>query len=501
MPNEESANDTWLTEPYDYESPKRGQIRSGIVLRITDDGAFVDVGLKRDGFVPHKDIERLGDEASELKRGQEVTARIVRPRDRDGNLILSLYQARMEKDWDKADELLESGEIWRGEVTGFNRGGLLAQFNHIRAFIPASHLWSLNARRLSQEQRKEKLKEYVGQELPLKVIEVNRRRRRLILSERRARRKLRKENMEQLLDELLEGQVVKGTVTRLVDFGAFVDLGGADGLIHISELAWRRIKHPREVVQVGDEIDVYVLKLDHERKRIGLSLKRLRPSPWEMVDQVYNEGQLVYGEVTNVVDFGAFVALDVGVEGLVHVSELADPAPEDPRQVLRRGDKIVVRILRIDPYRKRIGLSLKRVTPEQKEAWLAENLPEEASRPEIAEEPVEETPAAEVDEPTEPSELEQEKEPPEGQELPAAEIEAEAAEPDVEEPKETGPEEETPAAEIETDDAESAGPEGEAEAPEDGSNGQRQKAALEKDSQAEATDKRPRETVAEPQLL
>jgi small subunit ribosomal protein S1 len=368
----EHSIEGWLTEPYDYQRPRRGQIRKGVVLRLEERGAVVDVGLKRDGFVPWKDIERLGHEmVTQLKVGQEVVARIVRPRDRDDNLILSLYQARLERDWAKAQELLESGKVWQGKVTRSNRGGLLVKFGHIRGFIPASHVWGLDSRHSPSGQREAKLQPYVGRELPLKVIEVDRSRRRLILSQRQARRQLRRQRMEELLDELLEGQVVQGTVSRLADFGAFVDLGGADGLVHLSELAWRRVRHPSEVVQAGDNVEVYVLQLDRQRKRIGLSLKRLQPDPWNVIEQTYVEDQLVSGVVTNVVKFGAFVLLDAGVEGLAHVSELADPPPSDPQDVVQRGDELVLRVLRIDSFRRRISLSLRQVSPQERGEWLA----------------------------------------------------------------------------------------------------------------------------------
>ncbi|MDY7040717.1 MAG: S1 RNA-binding domain-containing protein [Chloroflexota bacterium] len=277
----------------------------------------------------------------------------------------------MEQDWTKAQEMLESGEIWRGEVTEYNRGGVLVKFGHLRAFVPASHLSALNRRHLSPDQRTAQLQECIGRELSLKVIEVDRHRRRLVLSERLARRHMRKWAKERLLNELVEGQVCRGTVCQLCDFGAFVDLKGADGLIHISELAWRRIRHPSEVLQVGDEIDVYVLRLDHERKRIGLSLKRLQPNPWDLVDTEYTKGQLLMGKVTNVVDFGAFVALDIGVQGLVHVSELADP-PLDPRSIVQPGETLVLRVLHINPRRHRIALSLKRVSAQERDEWLAQ---------------------------------------------------------------------------------------------------------------------------------
>jgi len=377
----------WLTESYDYQRPSRGQVREGVIIKIDERGVVVDIGLKRDGFVPDADVERLGQQAvSQLEPGQEVEARIVRPEDREGNIVLSMYQARLRKDWARAHEMLEQGTVSRGEVIDCNKGGLVLKFGGLRGFVPGSHLWASGRRHASRRERKQLFEGYVGQELPIKVIEVNRDKRRLILSERLARRKLRKQQLERLLDELVEGEVVEGTVRHLCDFGAFVDLGGADGLIHISELAWRYVRHPSEVVQAGDEIKAYVLHLDHKRKRIGLSLKRLEPYPWNLVDLNYSEGQLVSGAVTGVTDFGAFVALETGVEGLVHVSELTDPQPEHPRAVLQPGDELVLRILRIDTFRHRIGLSLKQVSESERKRWLAQQtLDQSAERAERGE--------------------------------------------------------------------------------------------------------------------
>ena len=271
----------WLTEEYDYDRPRRGDVRAGEILKVDEHGIVVDLGLKRDGFIPRTDVERLGEEtSSSLEPGQEVKARVVRLEDAEGNLLLSMYQARFERDWTKARELLDSEEIWCGEVVEHNRGGLLVQFDNVRGFVPASHLATSSRRRLPPEQREEELKAYVGQELTLKVIEVDRNRRRLILSERLARKQLRQQQIERLLNELVEGQVVRGTVSGLRPFGAFVDLGGAEGLIHISELTWRRVRHPSEVLGVGEEIDVYVLRLDHERKRPYFSYPFLSRHCW-----------------------------------------------------------------------------------------------------------------------------------------------------------------------------------------------------------------------------
>ncbi len=372
----------WLTEPFDYERPRLGQIREGVILKIEERGVTVDVGLKRDGFVPKADVERLEREAvSQLEPGQEVETRIVRPEDRDGNLILSLYQARLKKDWARAHEMLERGAVWQGKVIGHNQGGLIVKFGGLRGFVPGSHLWAPARHRSSPNKRKELFEEHVGQELPLKVIEVDRDERRLVLSERLARRQMLKGHMERLLNQLVEGQIVQGTVRHLCDFGAFVDLGGADGLIHVSELAWRHVRHPSEVLQASDEVKVYVLRLDHKRKRIALSLKRLQPYPWDLVDTTYSEGQLVSGTVTGITGFGAFVTLDVGVEGLVHISELADPPPKDPREIVQPDDELVLRILHIDSLRQRIGLSLKQVSAQERDKWLAQQVPDQTPEP------------------------------------------------------------------------------------------------------------------------
>lgn len=375
----EETIEGWLTDTYDYESPRRGQLREGTILHVGTRGLMVDVGLKQEGFVPRRDVERLDDAvATQLEAGQEITAYVVNPENRDGELILSLTKAEREQDWVRAKELLESGELWKGEVAGYNKGGITVNLGRLRGFVPGSHLWARDKRRGSTKDREEMFREYVGQELQLKVIEVDRNRRRLILSERLAQKLVREQERDRLMRELIEGDVVEGTVTSLRDFGAFVDLGGADGLIHISELAWRQVRHPKDVLQEGDVVQVYVLRLDFERKRIGLSLKRLQPDPWSSVEQELSPSQLVSGTVTGIKDFGAFVALDVGVDGLVHVSELADPPPEHPRDVVELGDELVLRVLRIEPSRRRIGLSLKGVSTQERQDWL-QALPDEES--------------------------------------------------------------------------------------------------------------------------
>ncbi|MBN1657897.1 MAG: S1 RNA-binding domain-containing protein [Anaerolineae bacterium] len=358
-------------EDWDYQRPRRGEIRDGIILAIHDQEIIVDVGAKRDGIVPFADMQRLGPEGiAALSPGDEVPVYIMRPEDQDGNLLVSLYMARQAKAWDVAQEMFESGEVWEAEVTGYNKGGVVVPVLDIRGFVPASQVPGFPPG-LSQEDRLHRLAEVVGEKLRVKIIEINPRKRRLILSATTAEKQWRKQQREQLLEDLREGEVRKGQVSSLASFGVFVDLGGADGLIHISELAWRRVRHPKEVVKVGDEVEVYILRLDRERNRIGLSLKRLQPEPWALVEDKYELGQLVEGIVTNVVDFGAFAEIEEGIEGLIHVSELADAPVSHPRDVVKKGDLLLLRIIRIDVRRKRLGLSLKRVLESEWAAWAA----------------------------------------------------------------------------------------------------------------------------------
>ncbi len=358
-------------EDWDYQRPRRGEIRRGVILSIEEQEIIVDVDAKRDGIVPFADMQRMGAEAvASLSPGDEVDVFILRPEDKDGNLIVSLFQARQSQAWAKARELAESGEIWEGKVIGYNKGGLVLPMGDIRGFVPASQVPGF-PQGLSQEERLRRLSEKVGETLQVKVLEINRRSRRLILSATAAQREWRSIKRERLLEELREGEVRRGTVSSLCSFGAFVDLGGADGLVHLSELSWRRVRHPKEVVSVGEEVEVFVLRLDTDKKRIGLSLKRLQPEPWAMVEDKYELGQLVEGRVTNVVDFGAFAEIEDGVEGLIHVSELSEQPISHPREVVKKGDLLLLRIIRIDIRRKRLGLSLKRVLESEWAEWAA----------------------------------------------------------------------------------------------------------------------------------
>ena len=351
------------------ETPERGDIVTGVVVAVDEQGLIVGIeGMKRDGIVPRKDLERMGVDIDKYAEDDAIDVMIVRVEDEDGNLLLSVSQAQQTEDWKRAEELMENDGVWEGIVADANRGGLIVPFGNLRGFVPASHVLDL-PRGLNEDERKMRMSRLVGQTISLKVIEVNRKRRRLVFSQRDANRGTREQRKEVLLDQLREGETRKGVVSGLRDFGAFVDLGGADGLIHISELAWHRVNHPREVLKVGDEVEVYILRLDAEGKRIGLSLKRLQDNPWSAVEELYHVGQLVEGVVSRVAQFGAFVSLDPGIEALLHTSQIAEPPPEDPTLVVHEGQHLLMRVISVEADKQRLGLSLKEVSEEEKARW------------------------------------------------------------------------------------------------------------------------------------
>jgi small subunit ribosomal protein S1 len=364
--------DEYLTNGYDYQAPRRGDIRTGVVIEVRDQGLVVDIGFKREGLVPAEDLERLDEETrSEIDTGATVPVFVLRPEDKDGHPILSIHQARLYEDWLKAEQMMESGELYEGEVAGYNRGGLIVRFGKIRGFVPASQIVGL-PRRLREEQRRQRLEAMIGEKMGLRIIEVDRHRRRLIFSQRRALRAWQELQRERVMAELTEGETQHGKVTSITNFGAFVDLGGADGLIHVSELSWGRVDNPRQVLKVGQEVDVYVLDVDRQRKRIALSLKKLQPDPWTIVDDHYRVGQLVEGRVTRVLDFGAFVELDLGVEGLLHASEMIGTPELPPSDIVHPGETLLVKIIRIESRRRRLALSARQVRKSEWERWVAE---------------------------------------------------------------------------------------------------------------------------------
>lgn len=355
---------------YAYTPPKRGEIRNATILQVEDREIIVDLGAKQDGLVPLTDIERMDDELYDsLEVGKEVPVYVMNPSDGYGNLVVSINMGMQRYDWENASQLLEDEKTTEVHVTGFNKGGLLVRWNRLEGFIPGSHLTSTD---LTMD-RRDAMAALTGGDLTVKVIEVDQDRRRLIFSEREAQKEWRAKQKSRLLDELEEGDVVDGRVTGLRDFGAFVNIGGADGLIHVSELAWHRVDHPRDILGIGEEIKVYILNLDKKTKRIALSLKRLLSDPWENAQQRYHEGQLTEGVVTNVVDFGAFVALDDGLEGLLHLSEMGDGALKEPYSYVQKGDRLTLRISHLEPERRRVGFTQRWGTEDEELVIAAED--------------------------------------------------------------------------------------------------------------------------------
>jgi small subunit ribosomal protein S1 len=341
-----------IESDYDYTLPKRGDICEAIVLSVRKDEVIVDLGVKRDGIVPREDLQLLDrDYRASLRAGDTVPVYVRDTRASGDGIVVSLNQGLAQQDWLRAGELLEDGETCEAEVIDVNSGGVLVSFGRVRGFVPNSHLSSVPPG-LRETRLQEAKSNLIGRALTLTVLEVDQRRRRLILSERAANQRRRRK----LLEGLTEGDVRRGIVRNLVAYGAFVDLGGVDGLIHISELDWCHVDHPADVLKVGDELEVQILSVDQERERIELSRKCLLPDPWPAVTGALEVDQVVEGRVTNVVDFGAFVDVGRGVEGLVHTSEMPDGKATCGR--LGPDAPIKVRVLNIDRAKRRLALSL-----------------------------------------------------------------------------------------------------------------------------------------------
>jgi small subunit ribosomal protein S1 len=367
-----------------------GEIVKGVVASKRPGEILVDVGAKSEGIVDPRDLNNLSpEELAEIKVGETIPVYVVSTQsDEEGHrILLSVSQARVEKDWDEAERLFKAEETIESTVIGNNKGGLIVNFGQVRGFVPGSQL---DNSQFGGPSRPDRWSQLTGETLRLKIIEVDRSRNRLILSERAVaeeRRHEREKEREQFLSELVEGDVRRGRVTSLANFGAFVDIGGVDGLIHLSELAWTHVSHPRDVLNVGDEIDVYLLNVDREQQRVALSLKRLEPEPWSQVFDFYEINQIVDAVITKLTNFGAFARIDDRIEGLIHISEISDRNITHPREVLSEGQDVRVRIIHIDPERRRMGLSMKEV--EAQEDW-ADYQDEEEKADEVVEEKTDE---------------------------------------------------------------------------------------------------------------
>jgi small subunit ribosomal protein S1 len=355
-----SLMEQFLSDPsHDYKTLKYGDVMEGIIMHLDRDELLVDIGSKAEGIVPAKEYSSLStEEKDQLQVGDNILVFVVQPENQEGHPVVSIDRARQEKSWRRLQELHEANEIIEAEVTNYNKGGLLVNLDGVRGFVPASQVSEIRGGDESAKQAD--MARLIGTSLPLKVIEINRHRNRLILSERQAVQERRDVMKEQLIQELKEGEIRKGRVSSICDFGAFVDIGGADGLVHLSELSWSRVRHPSELLKIGQDVDVYVLGINAAEKKIALSIKRTHAEPWSRVANSYEVGQLVKGTVTQLANFGAFARIEDGIEGLIHVSELADERIQHPKQVVQESQELILRIIRIDPQRRRMGLSLRR---------------------------------------------------------------------------------------------------------------------------------------------
>lgn len=349
-------------------APQRGAIIQGTIASISDSEIMVDIGAKSEGVITGKELEELDSESFKaLRVGEDVFVYVLSPEDRNGHAQLSLRRAMEEQDWRDAEKFQQDGEVYRSKVASFNKGGLIVRFGKVRGFVPASQISRDRRRRATGNTPDERWGGMVGEDVSVKVIEVDRGRNRLILSERAASKEQRAERRTELMESLEVGQIRKGRVISLADFGAFVDLGGADGLIHLSELSWRHVTHPKEVLKVGDEIEVEIIHIDPDKQRIGLSRKKRLADPWDELAANYHPDQLVQGTITKLTKFGAFARLvdHPEIEGLIHISELSNRRVEHPKEVVNEGEIVTLRIIRIDADRRRMGLSLKRVESEE----------------------------------------------------------------------------------------------------------------------------------------
>jgi len=343
-------------------SIKRGDVVEGVIVRIDQDEILVDIGLKSEGVLSTKELPASGyGSFNELRLNEKVLVFVIQPETSEGHAVLSLKRANTERQWRIAEEQYKNGELLKARVIDYNKGGLIVDVAGIRGFVPISQILNLKREEVAaggeNQETAAKLQSMKDKELQLKIIEINRARNRLILSERLAVQEWRQRRREELLDELKPGDIRRGVVSNLANFGAFVDLGGADGLVHISQLAWSRVNHPSEVLHVGQDVEVQVLSVDKDKKKIALSIKRAEVDPWTTVEQRYTPGQIVTGVVTKIAPFGAFARIEDGIEGLIHLSELTPGT--DPKTILHEGAQLQLRILRIDAERRRLGLSLR----------------------------------------------------------------------------------------------------------------------------------------------
>ena len=424
-------------EEYKVDLPQRGEIRTGVVASIGPSQILVSIGAKSEGVIAGQALDDMSPEMiKSLEVGQEIEAYVLNPEDKHGNVILSYTRAIEMRAWKLVADMLENESSYEGKVAGFNKGGLLVDVDGLRGFVPASQVSAVRRSQAVGSTPEQRWAKMQGEEITVRVIEVDKERRRLILSERAASNETRQALKERVISELKIGDVYTGRVTSLANFGAFVNINGADGLVHLSEISWERVKNPNEVLKVGQEVEVKIISIDEEKNRIGLSLRQLQEDPWKTRISKFSVGQLIAGKITRLTKFGAFARIDDDVEGLIHVSEISDQRVEHPKEELQEGQDVNLRIIRIEADRRRIGLSIRKVdsaayVDKDMKALAQALLEEKAEEAPVEEAVVEEVPVEETPEEETPEEETLEVETPEEETL------------EVETPEEEAPEEET----------------------------------------------------------
>ena len=355
--SQETMESLMQSENAGLEFPNAGEIREGVIASISPSQILVSIGAKSEGVITGREIESIPtSEREALKVGQTIPVFVKNPEDDNGNVVLSYTRARESLGWEVVEKLQESNEPLDGIIDGYNKGGLIVVVNGLRGFVPSSQLSSARRATLQGEGGGK-----TGETIQVRIIEIDRARRRLILSERAVNSESKSSVKERILDEIKEGQTYSGRVTSIADFGAFVNINGADGLVHLSEISWERIANPSEVLQVGQEVKVKVINVDREKKRIGLSIRALQGDPWSDKAASFKVGQLVEGKITRLTKFGAFAKLAGDIEGLIYISELSENRINHPKEVVKEGDTLTLRVIKIDEEQKRIGLSLRKV--------------------------------------------------------------------------------------------------------------------------------------------
>jgi len=349
-------------EGLEIDFPQSGETRQGVIASISQGQILVGVGAKSEGIISGREYDLIPpEELEKLEVGQEIPVYVLTPEDSHGNLVLSFMRALEEQSWHKAEEMLESKDAYTSNIRGYNKGGLIVPFEGLNGFVPASQISLTRRAGITGDTPEKRWGGMVGDEIDVCVIEVDRERRRLILSERAASSETRESVKERILSELSEGDIRTGRVTSLADFGAFVNINGADGLVHLSEISWDRVQHPSELLKVGQEVKVKIISVDRDKKRIGLSLRQLQEDPWvERISQ-YEIGQLLEGTITRLTKFGAFARIEDDLEGLIHISEISERRIEHPKEILKEGDTVTLRVIKIEPENHRVGLSIRRV--------------------------------------------------------------------------------------------------------------------------------------------